>query len=75
MRQFFSVQRLLAIALFVLFLQGCASLQTSSKKNIIETYIDLTSVENDQLTVTLDPGSFPKGEVTFYMPSVIPRNL
>lgn len=72
MRQFFSVQRLLAIALIVLFLQGCASLQTSSKKNIIETYIDLNSVENDQLTVTLDPGPFPKGEVTFYMPSVIP---
>ena len=72
MRQFFSVQRLLAIALFALLLQGCASLQTSSKKNIIETYIDLTSVENDQLTVTLDPGPFPKGEVIFYMPSVIP---
>lgn len=72
MRQFFSIQRVLSFALLALFLQGCSSLQTSSKKNIIEAYIDLNSVEDDQLIVSLDPGPFPNGEVTFYMPSVIP---
>lgn len=72
MRQFFSIQRVLSFALLALFLQGCSSLQKSSKKNIIEAYIDLNSVEDDQLIVSLDPGPFPNGEVTFYMPSVIP---
>lgn len=72
MRQFFSIQRVLSFALLALFLQGCSSLKKSSKKNIIEAYIDLNSVEDDQLIVSLDPGPFPNGEVTFYMPSVIP---
>ena len=72
MRQFFSIQRVLSFALLALFLQGCSSLQKSTKKNIIEAYIDLNSVEDDQLIVSLDPGPFPNGEVTFYMPSVIP---
>ena len=59
--------------LLIVILKGCASLGLTYKKsNVIETYIDLNSVENDQLIITLDPEPFPAGEVTFYMPSVIP---
>ena len=54
-------------------LQGFESLELTSKKSdTIETHIDLNAVKNDKLLITLDPGPFPAGEVTFYMPSVIP---
>jgi predicted metalloprotease with PDZ domain len=73
MKQLFLTQRNLVLLLLIVILQGCASLGLTSKKsNTIETHIDLNAVENDQLLVTLDPGPFPAGEVTFYMPSVIP---
>ena len=73
MKRLFFNRSTLGLALLIVILQGCASLGLTSKKsNVIETHIDLTAVENDQLLVTLDPGPFPAGEVTFYMPSVIP---
>ena len=73
MKRLFTTRTNLVLLLFVVILQGCASLGLTSKKsNTIETHIDLNAVENDQLLVTLDPGPFPAGEVTFYMPSVIP---
>ena len=73
MKRLFTTRTNLVLLLFVVILQGCATLGLTSKKsNTIETHIDLNAVENDQLLVTLDPGSFPAGEVTFYMPSVIP---
>ncbi|MFL2586791.1 MAG: peptidase M61 [Flavobacteriaceae bacterium] len=73
MKRLFTTRTNLFLLLFIVILQGCASLGLTSKKsNIIETHIDLNAVENDQLLVSLDPGPFPAGEVTFYMPSVIP---
>ena len=73
MKRLFTTRTNLVLLLFVVILQGCATLGLTSKKsNTIETHIDLNAVENDQLLVTLDPGPFPAGEVTFYMPSVIP---
>ena len=73
MKRLFFTRTNLFLLLSIVILQGCASLNLASKKsNIIETYIDLNAVDNDQLVVSLNPGSFPKGEVTFYMPSVIP---
>ena len=73
MKRLFTTRTNLALLFFIVILEGCASLGLTSKKsNTIETYIDLNMVENDQLVVSLDPGPFPKGEVTFYMPSVIP---
>ena len=73
MKRLFTTRTNLVLLLFVVILQGCATLGLTSKKsNTIETHIDLNAVEDDQLLVTLDPGSFPAGEVTFYMPSVIP---
>ena len=73
MKRLFTTRTNLVLLLFIVILQGCASLGLTSKKsNTIETHIDLNAVENDQLLVTLDPGPFPAGEVTFYMPSVIP---
>ena len=60
----------------LLFLQGCATLRTNDtankKTNIIEAHIDLNAVVDDRLVISLDPMPFPNGEVTFYMPSVIP---
>jgi len=73
MKRLFTTRTNLVLLLLIVILQGCASLGLTSKKsNTIETLIDLNAVENDQLLVTLDPGPFPAGEVTFYMPSVIP---
>ena len=73
MKRLFTTRTSLALLLLIVILQGCATLGLTSKKsNTIETHIDLNAVENDQLLVTLDPGPFPAGEVTFYMPSVIP---
>ena len=73
MKRLFFTRTNLFLLLSIVILQGCASLNLASKKsNIIETYIDLNAVDNDQLVVSLNPGPFPKGEVTFYMPSVIP---
>ena len=73
MKRLFFTRTNLFLLISIIILQGCASLNLASKKsNIIETYIDLNAVDNDQLVVSLNPGSFPKGEVTFYMPSVIP---
>ena len=72
MKRLIFTQRSLVLLLIVI-LKGCASLGLTYKKsNVIETHIDLNLVENDQLLITLDPGPFPAGEVTFYMPSVIP---
>ena len=73
MKRLFTTRTNLVLLLLIVILQGCATLGLNSKKsNTIETHIDLNAVENDQLLVTLDPGPFPAGEVTFYMPSVIP---
>ncbi len=71
-RSLFYLRALVLVLIFVT-LQGCASLGLISKKNnVIETYMDLNEIENDQLQVSLDPGPFPEGEVIFHMPSVIP---
>jgi predicted metalloprotease with PDZ domain len=73
MKSLIFVQRFLILLILIVILKGCASLGLTYKKsNVIETHIDLNAVENDQLLITLDPGPFPAGEVTFYMPSVIP---
>ena len=73
MKRLIFTQNSLVLLLLIVMLKGCASLVLNYKKsNVIETYIDLNSVENDQLIITLDPEPFPAGEVTFYMPSVIP---
>ena len=73
MKRLIFSQRSLVLLLLIVILKGCASLGLTYKKsNVIETHIDLNLVENDQLLITLDPGPFPAGEVTFYMPSVIP---
>ena len=73
MKRLIFTQNSLVLLLLIVILKGCASLGLTYKKsNVIETYIDLNSVENDQLIITLDPEPFPAGEVTFYMPSVIP---
>ena len=73
MKRLIFTQRSLVLLLLIVILKGCASLGLTYKKsNVIETHIDLNLVENDQLLITLDPGPFPAGEVTFYMPSVIP---
>ena len=73
MKRLIFTQRSLVLLLLIVILKGCASLGLTYKKsNVIETHIDLNLVENDQLLITLDPEPFPAGEVTFYMPSVIP---
>ncbi|NBC64137.1 MAG: peptidase M61 [Bacteroidetes bacterium] len=66
--------------LLLLFIWSCSpksgsQLQeddTSAQAVPIETSIDLTMMENDQLTVRVDPGDFEKDTVLFRLPRVIP---
>lgn len=66
--------------LLLLFIWGCSpktgsQLQkddTSFNAVPIETSIDLTAMENDQLTVRIDPGDFDQDTVLYRLPRVIP---
>lgn len=46
--------------------------ETSSQAVPIQTSIDLTAMENDQLTVRVDPGDFDQDTVLYRLPRVIP---
>jgi predicted metalloprotease with PDZ domain len=66
--------------LLLLFIWSCSpktgsQLQkddTSFNAVPIETSIDLTAMENDQLTVRIDPGDFDQDTVLYRLPRVIP---
>lgn len=45
---------------------------SSAQEVPIETIIDLTAMENDQLTVRVDPGYFKQDTVLYRLPRVIP---
>jgi len=66
--------------LLLLFIWSCSpksgsQLQeddTSAQAVPIETSIDLTAMENDQLTVRVNPGDFEQDTVLYRLPKVIP---
>jgi hypothetical protein len=76
MKRILFTQRYLVLLILIGFLQGCASLGLTSKKsNVIETYIDLNAVDNDQLVVSLDPGPFPGWRSNLLYAKRYPRHL
>ena len=66
--------------LFLLFIWSCSpktgtQLQeddTSFQAIPIETSIDLTAMENDKLTIRIDPGDFEQDTILYRLPRVIP---
>lgn len=65
--------------LFLLFIWSCSPKtgtqlqedETSFQAVPIETSIDLTAMENDQLTVRVDPGDFEQDTVLYRLPRII----
>jgi predicted metalloprotease with PDZ domain len=59
---------------FLVLLYGCgASKSVLSEDNaVIETTIDLVNVDNDRVSVTIDPGSFSKQDISFFIPKTVP---
>ncbi len=62
------------LLLLCLILSGCGaskSLNTASSSPVIAT-LDLVNVEDDKVSVTVDPGAFNTDAVTFYIPKTVP---
>jgi predicted metalloprotease with PDZ domain len=69
-----SVIRPLWVVLILLFFQSCGLLRNEKSINTPEIVVEmnLREVENDQLTVLVDPLYRFTGEVKFYLPKVVP---
>lgn len=55
-------------------LYGCGTSKSvlSAENTIIETTIDLINVDNDRVNVTINPGSFSKNNISFFIPKTVP---
>ena len=71
--RYYSVIRFLG-ALFVLFFFQACAVFFSKPENVkgVSVELDLRKVENDQLSVKVDPLTSFEGEVIFYLPKIIP---
>ncbi|MGB5700898.1 peptidase M61 [Muriicola sp.] len=58
----------------VLLLLGCGASQTlvSAESQPIAVSIDLVEVQDDRVSVTIDPGVFSENETYFYIPKIVP---
>ncbi|MDC6350206.1 peptidase M61 [Zeaxanthinibacter sp. PT1] len=62
------------LLLSCLIISGCGaskSLSSASSSPIVAT-LDLVNIENDKVSVTVDPGAFSADNVTFYIPKTVP---
>ncbi|MBT8292095.1 MAG: peptidase M61 [Eudoraea sp.] len=68
------MKKLFISYVFLVLLYGCgASKSVLSEDNaVIETTIDLVNVDNDRVSVTIDPGSFSKQDISFFIPKTVP---
>ena len=71
--RYYSVIRFLG-ALFVLFFFQACAVFFPKPENVkgVSVELDLRKVENDQLSVKVDPLTSFEGEVIFYLPKIIP---
>ncbi|MGB5272132.1 MAG: peptidase M61 [Eudoraea sp.] len=68
------MKKLIILYVFLVLLYGCGSTKSvlSADKAVIETTIDLVNVDNDRVRVTMNPGSFSKQNISFFIPKTVP---
>ncbi|WP_086477704.1 M61 family metallopeptidase [Arenibacter amylolyticus] len=73
-KKFNGIKRSIVVGLVALAIYSCSSskLSQSSKPFPIIASMDLVNVVGDKVKVTVDPGPFPSGGVTFYIPAIVP---
>ena len=65
------MKKLIVLYAFLVLLYGCGTSKSvlSADKAVIETTIDLVNVNNDRVGVTINPGSFSKQNISFFIPN------
>ncbi len=68
------MKKLIILYVFLVLLYGCGTSKSvlSADKAVIETTIDLVNVNNDRVSVTINPGSFSKQKISFFIPKTVP---
>lgn len=68
------MKKLIILYVLLVLLYGCGTSKSvlSADKAVIETTIDLVNVNNDRVSVTINPGSFGKQNISFFIPKTVP---
>ncbi len=68
------MKKLITLSVFLTLLYSCGASKSvlSADKAVIETTIDLVNVNNDRVSVTINPGSFSKQNISFFIPKTVP---
>jgi len=68
------MKKLIILYVFLVLLYGCGTSKSllSADKAVIETTIDLVKVNNDRVSVTINPGSFSNQKISFFIPKMVP---
>ncbi|MGB5360976.1 MAG: peptidase M61 [Eudoraea sp.] len=68
------MKKLFFLYVFLAFLYGCGTSKSvlSADKAVVVTTIDLVNVTNDRVSVTINPGSFSKQKISFFIPKTVP---
>ncbi len=61
-----------ALTVFVCFYSCKMTRNTSPAEQVIVTYIDLVDVQDDRVSVSIDPGPFTTDQTIFYIPRTVP---
>ena len=72
MKNRLSMRKLIYTLVFASALYSCKTSQTSEKSQPIIASIDLVNVEDDKVSVSLDPDRFTTETTTFYIPKTVP---
>lgn len=68
------MKKLIILYIFLVLLYGCGSSKSvlSADNAVVKTTIDLVNVDNDRVSVTINPGSFSKQNISFFIPKTVP---
>ena len=68
------MKKLITLYVFLVLLYSCGTSKSvlSADKAVIETTIDLVNVNDDRVSVTINPGSFSKQSISFFIPKRFP---
>ena len=68
------MKKLIILYVFLALLYSCGTSKSflSEENTVIETTIDLVNVSNDRVNVTINPGSFSKNNISFFIPKTVP---
>ena len=68
------MKKLIIPYVFLALLYSCGTSKSflSEENTVIETTIDLVNVSNDRVNVTINPGSFSKNNISFFIPKTVP---